>query len=104
MINTLVYTLLAAGFDIVLGAAIAFLLLRSRVPGRNFLDAVATLPLAIPGVVLAVGYLAGFSRLGFSRRRRAVDLLVVDPGGRLHHAPAALHGARLLCRPAAGPC
>ena len=28
--NTLLYTLLAAGFDIILGAAIAFLLLRSR--------------------------------------------------------------------------
>jgi iron(III) transport system permease protein len=58
--NTLLYTLLAAGLDVVLGAAIAFLLLRSRVVGRNLLDAVATLPLAIPGVVLAVGYLRIF--------------------------------------------
>ena len=60
VVNTLVYTLLAASLDIVLGAAIAFLLLRSRVPGRNFLDAVATIPLAVPGVVLAVGYLRVF--------------------------------------------
>ena len=60
VVNTLVYTLLAAALDIVLGAAIAFLLLRSRVPGRNFLDAVATMPLAVPGVVLAVGYLRVF--------------------------------------------
>jgi iron(III) transport system permease protein len=60
VINTLIYTLLAAGFDILLGTAIAFLLLRSRVPGRNFLDAVATMPLAVPGVVLAVGYLRVF--------------------------------------------
>src|SRR5499425_1541318 len=60
VINTLIYTLLAAGLDIVLGAAIAFLLLRSRVPGRNLLDAIATMPLAIPGVVLAVGYLRVF--------------------------------------------
>ncbi len=58
--NTLLYTLLAAGFDIILGAAIAFLLLRSRLAGRNLLDAIATLPLAIPGVVLAVGYLRVF--------------------------------------------
>src|SRR4029434_4281882 len=58
--NTLLYTLLAAGFDIILGAAIAFLLLRSRLAGRNLLDAIATLPLAIPGVVLAVGYLRIF--------------------------------------------
>jgi iron(III) transport system permease protein len=58
--NTLLYTLLAAGFDVVLGALIAFLLLRSRVLGRNVLDAIATMPLAIPGVVLAVGYLRVF--------------------------------------------
>jgi iron(III) transport system permease protein len=60
VINTLIYTLLAAALDIVLGAAIAFLLLRTGVPGRNFLDAIATMPLAIPGVVLAVGYLRVF--------------------------------------------
>ncbi|MBM4261469.1 MAG: iron ABC transporter permease [Deltaproteobacteria bacterium] len=60
VLNTLLYTLIAAGLDIVLGAAIAFLLLRSRVPGRNLLDAIASMPLAIPGVVLAVGYLRVF--------------------------------------------
>jgi len=60
VINTLLYTLLAAALDIVLGAAIAFLLLRTGLPGRNFLDAIATMPLAIPGVVLAVGYLRVF--------------------------------------------
>jgi iron(III) transport system permease protein len=60
VINTLIYTLLAAFLDIVLGAAIAYLLLRTRLPGRNLLDAIATMPLAIPGVVLAVGYLRVF--------------------------------------------
>lgn len=60
VINTLIYTLLAAALDIVLGAAIAYLLLRTGVPGRNLLDAMATMPLAIPGVVLAVGYLRVF--------------------------------------------
>jgi iron(III) transport system permease protein len=58
--NTLLYTGLAAGFDVLLGAAIAFLLLRSRLWGKNVLDALATLPLAIPGVVLAVGYIRVF--------------------------------------------
>ncbi|TAK02777.1 iron ABC transporter permease [bacterium] len=58
--NTLLYTILAAGLDVLLGAAIAFLLLRSRLWGRNLLDTIATLPLAIPGVVLAVGYLRVF--------------------------------------------
>jgi iron(III) transport system permease protein len=58
--NTLLYTLIAAGLDVLLGAAIAFLLVRSRLRGRNLLDAIATLPLAIPGVVLAVGFIRVF--------------------------------------------
>lgn len=58
--NTLLYSLLAAGIDVLLGAAIAFLLVRGRVLGRTVLDAIATIPLAIPGVVLAVGYLRVF--------------------------------------------
>lgn len=58
--NTLLYCLLAAGIDIVLGSVIAFLLIRGRVFGKGILDAVATMPLAIPGVVLATGYLRVF--------------------------------------------
>ncbi len=58
--NTLRYALLAAGIDVVLGAAIAWLLLRGHVPGRGVLDTIATVPLAVPGVVLAVGYLRVF--------------------------------------------
>jgi iron(III) transport system permease protein len=58
--NTLRYAVLAAGIDVVLGAAIAWLLLRTRLPGRAVLDAVATVPLAVPGVVLAIGYLRVF--------------------------------------------
>lgn len=58
--NTLRYALLAAGIDVALGTAIAWLLLRGRVPGRGLLDTIATVPLAVPGVVLAIGYLRVF--------------------------------------------
>lgn len=58
--NTLRYAVLAAGADVVLGAAIAWLLLRGRVAGRAVLDAIAMAPLAIPGVVLAIGYVRVF--------------------------------------------
>ena len=46
--NTLRYALLAAGVDVVLGAVIAWLLLRGSVRGRGVLDAIATIPLAVP--------------------------------------------------------
>jgi len=58
--NTLRYALLAAALDVGLGAVIAWLLLRGRTRGRQWLDAIATMPLAVPGVVLAVGYLRVF--------------------------------------------
>jgi iron(III) transport system permease protein len=58
--NTLRYALLASAIDIGLGAIIAWLLLRGHARGRQWLDAIATMPLAVPGVVLAVGYLRIF--------------------------------------------
>lgn len=58
--NTLRYALLAAALDVGLGAVIAWLLLRGRTRGRQLLDVIATMPLAVPGVVLAVGYLRVF--------------------------------------------
>lgn len=63
--NTLRYALLAAVVDVALGAAIAWLLLRGTVRGRGWLDTIATMPLAIPGVVLAVGYLRVFHGWNF---------------------------------------
>ena len=43
---------------IVLGVAIAYVVVRSRVRGRQVLDFLAMMPLAVPGLVLAFGYLA----------------------------------------------
>ena len=58
--NTLLYCLLAAFIDVILGSIIAFLLIRGRIWGKGLLDAISTMPLAIPGVVLATGYLRVF--------------------------------------------
>lgn len=59
--NTLRYALLAALGDVALGAVIGWLLLRGRARGRQWLDVISTIPLAIPGVVVAIGYLRAFS-------------------------------------------
>ncbi|HSI02185.1 MAG TPA: iron ABC transporter permease [Reyranella sp.] len=58
--NTLLYSGLAAGIDVVLGGAIAYLVLRTRLPGRSALDWGAGAALAVPGVVLGIGYLRAF--------------------------------------------
>lgn len=59
--NSLFYSSLSAGLDLVLGVMIAYLLTRRRIPGAAVLDALAMLPLALPGLVLAFGYVGGFN-------------------------------------------
>ncbi|MDB6168688.1 MAG: transporter permease [Verrucomicrobia bacterium] len=56
--NSLKFASLSTVIDIVLGIAIAYVVVRSRLAGRQILDFLAMLPLAVPGLVLAFGYLA----------------------------------------------
>jgi iron(III) transport system permease protein len=58
--NTLLYAGLAAFIDIILGTAIAYLVLRTGVVGRKWLDYIAMGAVAVPGVVLGIGYLRTF--------------------------------------------
>ena len=58
--NTLLYCGLAATIDVILGVAISYLILRTRLPAREWLDWTASAALAIPGIVLAIGYLRFF--------------------------------------------
>ncbi len=58
--NTILYASLAAFLDVVLGTAIAYLVWRTDLIGRKWLDYLATGALAIPGVVLGIGYLRTF--------------------------------------------
>jgi iron(III) transport system permease protein len=55
--NTLLYCTLAALIDVVLGSAIAYLIMRTRLPARRTLDLIATASLAVPGLVLGIGIL-----------------------------------------------
>ena len=56
--NSLRYAALSTVCDAVLGVGIAYVVVRTDLPGRQLLDAAAMLPLAVPGLVLAFGYLA----------------------------------------------
>jgi len=58
--NTLLYAGLAAFADVIIATAIAYIVLRTRLNWRKWLDYVATSALAIPGVVLGIGYLRTF--------------------------------------------
>ena len=56
--NSLRFASISSVIDLILGVAIAYVVVRSKVPGRGVLDFLAMLPLAVPGLVLAFGYLA----------------------------------------------
>ena len=58
--NTLIYASLAGLIDVVLGTAIAYLVLRTKLIGRDALDWAASAALAVPGIVLGIGYLRAF--------------------------------------------
>ena len=58
--NTLIYSLIAAFLDIVLGFFISYIVLRTKFKGRQILDYVAMSSVAVPGLVLGVGYLKTF--------------------------------------------
>ena len=57
LVNTLKVGLIAAVFGGVLAFAIGYTVTRSRAPGRSLVDAIATVPVAIPGLVIGVAYL-----------------------------------------------
>lgn len=61
--NSLQYSLCSTALDVVLGLTIAYLVVRR--PGwlSSLLDGLAMLPLALPGLVLAFGYLTCYNKL-----------------------------------------
>jgi len=80
--NSLFYSTLSTLGDIFLGVLIAYLLTRKRIPGKNILDTTAMLPLALPGIVLAFGYVGCFANLpligqALNPRRNPTVLLVI---------------------------
>lgn len=75
--NSLLLSSLSTFLDILLGVSIAYLLTRKRIPGKGILDALAMLPLALPGLVIAFGYVSVFSGTLLDARHNPMPLLVI---------------------------
>ena len=54
-INSVILAVLAASVTVLITAVISWIVYRSRLPGRQALDFLAFLPIAIPGLVLGMG-------------------------------------------------
>jgi iron(III) transport system permease protein len=61
LVNSLVLSVCASAVIMVLGFGIAWVNVRGRAWGAGALDALAMVPLAVPGIVVAFGYLGCFS-------------------------------------------
>ncbi len=58
ILNSLFYAGLAVVFCVAMGLAISYLNVRAKIRGGGLLDTLAMLPLAVPGLVMAFGYVA----------------------------------------------
>ncbi len=59
--NSVTYALIAVAGIVLLSLTTAYVVSRLRIPGISLLDALATSPIAIPGLAIATGYLLLFS-------------------------------------------
>lgn len=86
LVNSLLLSVSATFLDLFFGFGIAWVCVRKRMWGANILDAIAMLPLAIPGIVIAFGYMGCFPK--------AFPGTLFDP----RHNPMALLAASYAIR------
>lgn len=58
IVNSLKYASAAVVINLLLGVLIGYIIVRTRIRGRGLIDSLAMLPLAVPGLVMAFGYVA----------------------------------------------
>lgn len=67
IMNSLKLSAAAMVLAILIGLVVGYLIVRTKVRGRNLLDTLCMLPLAVPGLVMAFGYVAMSLRWPFGR-------------------------------------
>ena len=78
--RSLGYSLASTAIDVVLGVLIALFAARAASRLGPWLDGLAMLPLAIPGIVLAFGYVVAYTNFG-----RLVEDTFLEPVSKLLH-------------------
>jgi iron(III) transport system permease protein len=93
--NTLLYCGLAGLIDIVLGAMLAYIVLRTRLPGRRLVEQVAMSAVAMPGLVLGIGLLRTYYdvKLPFSGESLATFWFMLVIAYAVRRLPYALTAA-----------
>jgi len=61
IINSFLYCSIAVAICLAVGVPMAWIMARSKLPGRDALDAITTLTLAIPGTAIGIAYVRAFN-------------------------------------------
>ena len=59
--DSFVLSLIAAPLTAFLSMVISYLVVKKRFKGRNFIEFVSMLAMAVPGTVLGIGYIRGYA-------------------------------------------
>lgn len=78
--NSFLFSSLSTLFDIILGLIIAYIITRKLIPFGSLLDSIVMIPLALPGIVLAFGYVVAYSDTFLDPLHNPVPLLVIAYG------------------------
>jgi iron(III) transport system permease protein len=75
--NSFIFAGLSTLLDLILGLLIAYVIVRKLVPFPGLLDGLVMIPLALPGIVLAFGYVVTYSDTFLDPLHYPVPLLVI---------------------------
>jgi iron(III) transport system permease protein len=100
ILNSFLYSGLAVALCIAVGVPMAWVLARSRLPGRGALDSINTLILAVPGTAIGIAYIRAFhfDLPGFDRGLTSFWIImpIVLAVRRLPYTVRAAHSSLLL--------
>lgn len=75
--NSLYFSALAVLVDLCLGVLIAYVIVRKLIPFTGALDSLVMIPLALPGIVLAFGYVVTYTGTFLDPINNPIPLLVI---------------------------
>ncbi len=76
--NSLLYSFLSTMIDIFVGFYIGYILVRWKIKGKSMLDILSMMPLLIPGIVIAFGYVTTFSNTILDPMRNPIFLIILS--------------------------
>lgn len=76
--NSLIFSSLSTIIDIFMGFLIGYFLARKKFKGKTILDILSMVPLVIPGIILAFGYVTTFSNTFFDPKNNPIFLIIIS--------------------------